>query len=771
MNERRIAHTGWLAALTLAFLAPTAPAAPEQSEEFVGPFPSWADLRREYHAVGDGVADDSLPFQRALDDLKRTAEIGTRSVLYVPAGIYRLGRGLTMTSHIYASVVGEDPERTIIVWDGPEGGVMLACNGVRYSKFGRLTWDGRGKARVAVAHVWDGKVQNANSGCEHADEVFKDVGVGLRAGTPPPPHNMDAECAVLRCRFERCSRAGIMIGSMNALDWWVWHCRFDGCRVGASNIPDGEYGGGHFHVYESVFRGSTEADMTIGHAQYFGIRNNTSIGSQAFFVAKRPQFGRGKWADDDTWGGEIKLQGNRILDPQDAAPIRLAECGPLVMLDNVIRGRPWADGPAVEVHAPGVPDVLAVGNTFTAAKPFNVEGRLHELDTQTVARSAISGSVPELPPTPPRRERKVFEVSPRSGSAGIQGALESAAKLAGQRPVVHLPSGIYGIDRPVIVPANSDVQIVGDGERSSLRWVGRGNVPMIRIAGPTHASLSDFSVWGAPQLAIPRGVVPPAPIAIVAENCDQPDGRVTADQVWARGSQFGFWVRPLRYTTVQLSDSYPRSTSPQGTMLRAEGSRVALFGGATSGPGCCFAVDGGGQLLVRDTWYEGPSPRILNLTDSGAFTLDGASLYCNPKGGLGAAPIVVDGFRGPVALIGVKLSGPTWMSVRGDSPDTEVLFAGSMYKGRDVEEQPGKARLILQNNRHLVDKPKPGTDPAIEKGTEDVLVLRALLAQDREGRPQLPGPLKPGVTNLRLHRVWLENVLGGGLLVTGEPGK
>ena len=121
-----------------------------------------------------------------------------------------------------------------------------------------------------------------------------------------------------------CSKAGLSIGSMNALDWWVWHCRFEGCRVGATNCPDGEYGGGHFHIYESVFRGSTEADITVGHANYLGIRNNTSINSKAFFVAKRPQEGRGKWADDDTWGAEIKLQGNRILDPHDADPIRLA---------------------------------------------------------------------------------------------------------------------------------------------------------------------------------------------------------------------------------------------------------------------------------------------------------------------------------------------------------------------------------------------------------------------------------------------------------------
>jgi hypothetical protein len=763
MMKQWLSRTGWLIASAAVLLAGQVRAGADGAEEFVGPFTGWADLKRDYHAAGDGVADDSPVIQRALDELRKTADMGTRSVLYIPAGTYRLSRGLTMTSHIYVAVIGEDPARTLLLWDGPADGVMLTCNGVRYSKFGRLTWDGRGKARTAVAHLWDGKAPNANSGCEHADEVFKNVGFGIRAGIP---HNMDAECAVLRCRFEHCNQAGLCLNSMNALDWWLWHCRFEDCRVGVTNCPDGEYGGGHFHVYESIFRRSAESDITIGHANYFGIRNNTSVGSRAFFVAKRPQVGRGKWSDDETWGAEIKLQGNRIIDPQDSAPIRVADSGPLVMLDNVVRGRPWADGPAVEVHAPGSPDLLAVGNTFTVPKPFDVNGRLRELDTRTVGRATILDDVPELPPCPPRRERKVFEVPSRAGAAGIQSSLDAAARLAGQRPVVHLAPGVYAIDRPLVIPAGCDLQLIGDGERSSLRWMGRGNGPVLRVMGPNHATLSDFSIWGAPTLRPAAGAVPP--VGILVEGCDQQGGKFLADQVWARGMEFGVRAGPLRYATVQLTDSYPRSTSPQGVMLSAEGCRVSLFGGATSGPGKCFAVDGGGQLLVRDTWYEGPSPRILHLTGSGAFTLDGASLFCSPKGGLVEAPLLIEGFRGPATLLGVKLSGTTWMSVRGSDSATEALLAGSIGSGREAEDSSGKSRLIQANNRRFVNQPKPGTVPTDDKGADDATLLRALLAQDREGRPEFPVQLKSGVTNIRLHRVWLENVLAGGLRIVGD---
>ncbi len=204
------------------------------NDEFVGPFPSWANVKTDFGAVGDGKTDDTAALQKALDTF-----MAKSPVLYLPAGTYRITKGLLMTSQMNVELIGEDPAKTIIKWDGGDDGIMMLCNGVRYSKIGRITWDGGGKPITAIWHRWDGHTPNAATGLEHADEVFKDVAFGLRAGMP---HFMDAECAVVRCAFLRCSQAGLSIESFNALDWWIWYSRFEDCNVGATNAADGLYG-------------------------------------------------------------------------------------------------------------------------------------------------------------------------------------------------------------------------------------------------------------------------------------------------------------------------------------------------------------------------------------------------------------------------------------------------------------------------------------------------------------------------------------------------
>ena len=87
----------------------------------------------------------------------------------------------------------------------------------------------------------------------------------------------------------------------------------------------------------------------------------------------------------------------------------------------------------------------------------------------------------------------MFEIAPGANSAGIQQAIDQAATLSGQRPVVHLPKGSYSIGTTLSVPANADLQIVGDGWNSQLNWSGVAGGTILRMNGPSRAILREFS--------------------------------------------------------------------------------------------------------------------------------------------------------------------------------------------------------------------------------------------------------------------------------------
>src|SRR5215469_818756 len=97
-------------------------------EEFVGPVAGWANVKTNYGAAGDGVADDTAAIQNALNALGPN-----NPTLYLPAGTYRITHTLSLAAQQYVNIVGQDPSSTTIIWGGSSGGTMLYINGVAFS--------------------------------------------------------------------------------------------------------------------------------------------------------------------------------------------------------------------------------------------------------------------------------------------------------------------------------------------------------------------------------------------------------------------------------------------------------------------------------------------------------------------------------------------------------------------------------------------------------------------------------------------------------------
>jgi hypothetical protein len=308
----------------------------DTGEEFVGAFPSWKNVKTDYGAKGDGVANDTAAIQKALDDLKNVAK-NDWCVLYFPAGAYRIDDTLKTVRKVHhdylgANLVGEDPARTTLVWDGPAGKPMLRYD-AWYCKVSRIGFDGRKKADGGLV-----RAGGFSTYCEMSDLIFKDIdGIALNLGNAE--QFGAAEHAVLRCKFLRC-KEGVSTINWNTLDIYVWYCLFEDCGRGIYNRMGG------YQAYQNVFLRSKEMDIGSMNGMCFAVVNNTSIGSKTFLAG----------------GAETAyLRGNRVFNTADRTAVDLG--ADLVMLDNTFVSRPGARGAVVSLRGSGS---LLVGNAFTA---------------------------------------------------------------------------------------------------------------------------------------------------------------------------------------------------------------------------------------------------------------------------------------------------------------------------------------------------------------------------------------------------------------------
>src|SRR5262249_4247354 len=149
----------------------------------------------------------------------------------------------------------------------------------------------------------------------------------------------------------------------------------------------------------------------------------------------------------------------------------------------------------------------------------------------------------------PNLHRQIFDLPGPTNATGIQTLINQAAGFTGNRPVVHLPAGDYHIQQTITIPAGCDLQLVGDGDATSLYWTGTNKGPILYLPGPARATVRDCYLFGPSTNSQVDG--------ILIDKGDQAGARVYCDQLDLYNStQAGLSVEGLTNASVAMADLY-----------------------------------------------------------------------------------------------------------------------------------------------------------------------------------------------------------------------
>jgi hypothetical protein len=717
--------------------------------EFIGPFPNWTNVKTNYGALGDGVADDTAAIQHGLDALRKFSGHSAPVVLYFPSGTYRISATLSMELNAGANIVGADPATTTIVWGGPAGWPMLRTSGSFDTLFTRLTWDGSGSAGIGVAQWWNYTVDRANyqGSIKHIDEVFRNMEIGIFGGRQGAAYGQgDSETLIERVRFQTLSKAGVNVGSFNAFNWWIWDSEFTDCARGVSNLYSYDdngatVGAGNLLVYRSVFQRSSVADFSIANTGWFSLHHNVSIDSRQFINA----------APAGANGGALIVEGNTVLDTSNPVSIEVGNEGPLVLIDNSIRSLSGAAGPVVQLEGSGIAsnqsdrDAYSLGNRYTTSPAIAIAGaggRVLSAADAVVDRTAIALPATATPGSAPNLHRRIFEVSAGASADQIQAVIDTAAAMRLDNVVVHIPAGVYHLDHTVVVPADVRMQIAGDSEATQLQWSGSSpSGTVLLLSGPSYATVRDLSLVGSQSTAI------------AITKADQAGGRI-----FIEGSQMaGLSVHGLASTRVDA-----QSNSGIASLLADASASVIGIGGL--GPSY---LTGSSNVLVTDSWYEGNRADLVR-GDSGNYTYLGGVMapYSHGVGaGLAADAPAIDlqDFAGQVNIIGANLALPSagnGIRVGGNAPTSALFFGVSANQPGYFRNAASSAQVGLVMAK--IYTPASGASDLPDSGNSEASFVSGGFAQARSVVWEtVPYAHVSGATDVRIFRVFTANTAVG----------
>lgn len=728
----------------------------QQREEFSGPMQGWANVKTRFKAKGDGKQDDTRALQNALDSLTcAPVQFNTGkaayTVIYLPKGRYKITNTLVLRGKIGINIIGEDPANTIIEWHGGNTDTMLWTNGSGYFKIARISWQGNNKTDVEGIGIhwltrWNQTTSRsfASLNIEISDCNFRGLTVGIAGGY----QWNDSEVKINRCSFYSCTRAGIQISGYNALDYWIWYCRFYECKAGVYNVS------GNYHLYNSYFRGS-EVDVLNSNGYYTSMRGCFSEKSNAVSIDKGASSNPFK-----------RLFQDNIIKQTRDLPVYYHHIGKPVFIGNRF-DKTKSDSTILDYAswAPSTFSVLSVGNQYYYKKPFRVitgHPKKNYVVGDTYGKSIPDQSdafLKKMPGCPPYVKRRIFEVPVGAGTEQIQTIINAAYTLRGQRPIVHFPYGLYIINKTITIPAGSDMQIIGDGMRYSSTIMTSNNTPfrgaaMFKVEGPSYIEMRDIQIGTAGEKKI---------TGIVFSNIDQQGSKVYLDQLYGIADTT-LHIDKLNYAQFEKNNSFFSDGNViVGGNLQSAGKgtmRLHCFGGSYSQ----LTVLNNAKFVSKDCWWEGATKVPLDLKGNGDITIDNTKIAPHQADSL---PIIKIGrFTGKISVMNAYIQGG--LEISPDNPALRFFLwnINFYYKKNIPSMMPARTNAqvafaginsqCFYKGDPYCELTKSYEDRFVNIGNENKFVDDMTL-QTRQARPVQYAVLPKGVSNIYLSRVLLDS--------------
>jgi len=649
----------YFAAILVFSMLQTVPLFSQSMEEFNGPFPSWANVKLRFGAKGNGKDDDTKAIQQAIDGLGVSgSKGGLYTVVYLPAGTYCISATLLLKGKIGITITGENPSTTVIKWTGADVATMLLGNGSAFYKISRLSWDANGRKGVeAIGVHWrdkwnDGKSQSyASLNIEISDNTFVNCKYGIGGGTNPGEGTAsnDSEIAIKRCLFQNCTGAGLMTTGYNALDYWLWDCRFINCNIGINS----KYG--NFFAYRCYFKNSGQTDIANTNGYIKSVRGCYSEDSRTFVVdsgASQNPFKR-------------NYQGNIVIRPK-WLPIQYYHWGRLFFMDNFFDK---SVDTAVHFFVKTGSNIISSGNQYRNKAPvsFTNVASFNQFNDVYPEKAFAAGAVflESQDKIPASIKREIFEIPANADASTIQQTINAAVKLKGKKPIVHFAAGTYTINKTLQIPGGADLQLTGDGCLEATVLLPSANFPaggaLIKIEGPTNVVIRELQLGKFTNSK--TGVD-----AIQFINTDQQNSNAFIDQIYTVGNN-AIRAEAIDYLYIQKDNSFFADNDfiSGGPSVQAGKGTAAIFG--FGGQFAGIELQNNAKAVMKDCWWEGSMRNPVNLSGSGNLTIDGAMVA--PSKSDSTTTIAIKKFKGSVNLLNSYIQGG--LDVTPDNPDLKLL--------------------------------------------------------------------------------------------------